>query len=372
MFPSHNLFIGIIRFTLPVLVLLALGIAHTSADTPNTAIADARADAASGDLDTALSTLDEYLNDHPDDVEAQLFRGVVLSRRGDIDQAVASFQELAVQAPGLAEPHNNLAVLYAAQGRFEAARQALLRAVEIDATYDTAHENLGDLYVKLANVGYSRAYESNATNVRAFEKSQALERTPELRSALGIAPPTIPLETRAGSIRTPAKDLETTATTAPAAYEPAGPCYVIAEFANEAETQPVLEWLRKHGTSAALRRRAEQQRVGYRVYLPPLENERAANAKVAALKAQGVTDIMRIPQGELSNGVSLGVYSTSTAAQRRAEEIHGLGYPVQSALLTRTREFWVLLITTVSGLAFDRQLFEDTFPTRVLLETSCD
>lgn len=366
---SDKVVVGIIRLTVIVLLALILGAARTSADAQSAAVAEARNAASNGNLDKALSVLDEYLRTHPRDVEAQLFRGVVLSRRGDIDQAVASFQRLSAQEPGLAEPHNNLAVLYAAQGRFEAARRALLRAVEIDPAYDTAQENLGDLYVKLANTAYAHAYENDPTNVRAFEKSQALERTSELRSALGIAPPTIPLQTRGGSVRTATRDLQVASDPKRGARR--GPCYVIAEFASKADTQPVVAWLSKHQTEALVRKRAEQQRVGYRVYLPPYYNEFAADVEVTRLKARGIRDIMRIPEGELANGVSLGVYSTSTAAQRRAQEINGLGYLVQYALLTREREFWVLLISTASGLTFDRQGFDDEFPAQVLLETSC-
>lgn len=70
--------------------------------------------------------------------------------------------------------------------------------------------------------------------------------------------------------------------------------------------------------------------------------------------------------------IALGVYSTSTAAQHRAREIDGLGYSVHSAVFGRMREFWVLSVTTVSGLPFDRQAFEGRFPAQVLLETSCD
>lgn len=355
-----------------VATVIALGAAPTVADTTDPALADARALASIGDLDGALKKLDDYLKNHPYDVEAQLLRGVVLSRRGDIDQAVQSFQKLVAQEPGLAEPHNNLAVLYAAQGRFEEARLALLQATEIDPDYDTAQENLGDLYVKLANVAYRRVYESDSTNVRAFEKSQALARTPELRSALGIAPPTIPLQTRGGAVRTATRDLPTGPTSNQAAIATTGRCYIVAQFVSQADAQPVSTWLSERGTSATLQRRVEEQRVGYRVYLPPLADASIAEANVAALKARGVSDIMRIPQGELANAVSLGVYGTSTAAQRRAREIDGLGYSVQSAVLTRMREFWVLSVTTVSGLPFDRQAFEGRFPAQVLLETSCD
>jgi len=50
-----------------------------------------------------------------------------------------------VPAPELPEPYNNLAVLYAARGDHDGARDALLRAISTHPSYATAHENLGDI-----------------------------------------------------------------------------------------------------------------------------------------------------------------------------------------------------------------------------------
>ena len=77
----------------------------------------------------ALKQLDEFLATHPDDVEARLFRGVILTRQGNIDEAIATFDQLSKDRPELPEPLNNLAVLYAAQGRYDDSRKVLLRAI---------------------------------------------------------------------------------------------------------------------------------------------------------------------------------------------------------------------------------------------------
>ena len=46
--------------------------------------------------------------------------------------------------------HNNLGVLYAAQGRYDDARRVLETAVLAHPGYALAHENLGDIYARLA------------------------------------------------------------------------------------------------------------------------------------------------------------------------------------------------------------------------------
>ncbi|MBS0329096.1 MAG: tetratricopeptide repeat protein, partial [Proteobacteria bacterium] len=56
----------------------------------------------------------------------------------------------------LPEPYNNLAVLYASQGRYELARNALEMAIRTHPDYATAHENLGDIYAKMAAIEYGK------------------------------------------------------------------------------------------------------------------------------------------------------------------------------------------------------------------------
>ncbi len=55
------------------------------------------------------------------------------------------------------EPYNNVAVLYASQNRFEKAREALEMATRNSRSYAIAHENLGDVYARLASEAYRQA-----------------------------------------------------------------------------------------------------------------------------------------------------------------------------------------------------------------------
>ena len=72
--------------------------------------------------------------------------------------------------PDLPEPYNNLAVLYASQGQYEKAKGALEAAIRTHPSYSTAHENLGDIYAKMASQAYGKALQMDKGNAAAQTK----------------------------------------------------------------------------------------------------------------------------------------------------------------------------------------------------------
>ena len=80
----------------------------------------------------------------------RFLRGVILTEQGKQAEAIAAFTQLTQDFPELPEPYNNLAALYAAQSQFDKARAALEMAIKLNPSYATAHENLGDVYARLA------------------------------------------------------------------------------------------------------------------------------------------------------------------------------------------------------------------------------
>ncbi len=145
-----------------------------------------------GDLAGALTQANGYLASNPKDAQARFLKGLILADQGKTNDAIAIFTGLTEEYPELPEPWNNLAVLYAAQGRYEAARNALEAAIRAHPDYATAHENLGDLYVKLAAIAYDKALALDSKNTTAQPK---LARTLEIvgtqprKPATGTPPP---------------------------------------------------------------------------------------------------------------------------------------------------------------------------------------
>lgn len=105
----------------------------------------------------ALARAEQYLAGQPRDPQMRFIRGVVLSEMGRTQEAVDVFTSLTQDHPELAEPYNNLAVIHAQQGQLDQARAALEMAIRADPGYATAHENLGDIHVRLAGQAYGRA-----------------------------------------------------------------------------------------------------------------------------------------------------------------------------------------------------------------------
>jgi tetratricopeptide (TPR) repeat protein len=143
----------------------------------------------SGKHAEALTKADQYLAGKPKDPQMRFLRGVVLTEAGRTNEAISTFQKLTEDYPELPEPYNNLAVLYAGQAQFDKARAALEMAIRTNPSYATAHENLGDVYAKLASQAYSRALQLDAGNT-AVQPKLALIRelfSPAARSAAAAA-----------------------------------------------------------------------------------------------------------------------------------------------------------------------------------------
>ena len=162
-----------VRFLIPqTLRLVALTVVLAGAATA--AFADEYADVnqlmRSGKLPEALSKADQYLAGKPRDPQMRFLKGVIQTEAARSADAIGTFTKLTEDFPELPEPYNNLAVLYAGQSQFDKARAALEMAIRTNPSYATAHENLGDVYAKLASQAYSKALQLDAGNVAVQPK----------------------------------------------------------------------------------------------------------------------------------------------------------------------------------------------------------
>ena len=136
---------------------------------PVAAVADEYGDVnqllRSGKFSEALTKADQYLAGKPRDPQMRFLKGVVQTEAARPTEAIATFTKLTEDYPELPEPYNNLAVLYAGQSQFDKARAALEMAIRTNPSYATAHENLGDVYAKLASQAYSKALQLDGSNV---------------------------------------------------------------------------------------------------------------------------------------------------------------------------------------------------------------
>ena len=115
-----------------------------------------------GEQQLALQQLDQALVARPADPGLRFLRAVLLTETGRSAEAVPVLERMTEDFPDLPEPYNNLAVLQAADGHLDRARSLLETALRLDPAYRTAHENLGDVFVRLA----LRTYEAAAAGGR--------------------------------------------------------------------------------------------------------------------------------------------------------------------------------------------------------------
>ncbi len=118
----------------------------------------------------ALKLTEEQLSRNASDIKLQFMKGLILTRLDRYADAENVFIQLTKENPDLPEPFNNLAVVYAAQGKYTEASEALKSAINTHPTYATAHENLGDIYAKMASRAYNQALELDTSNNTAREK----------------------------------------------------------------------------------------------------------------------------------------------------------------------------------------------------------
>ena len=123
-----------------------------------------------GQHEQAMGRVNSYLAGKPKDAQARFLKGLILTEQGKAADAIRTFSELTEDYPELPEPYNNLAVLYASQGQYDKARIALEMAIRTHPSYATAHENLGDIYAKMASQAYDRALQLDRNNTSTQTK----------------------------------------------------------------------------------------------------------------------------------------------------------------------------------------------------------
>jgi Flp pilus assembly protein TadD len=125
----------------------------------------------------ALAKLDKLIGERPREPQARFMKGLVLTDEGKTDEAIDVFRALLADYPELPEPRNNLAVLYAKKGEYALARDELERAVQAAPDYAVAHENLGDVYARLAEVEYEKTLTLDKRNPSVANKLKLIRET---------------------------------------------------------------------------------------------------------------------------------------------------------------------------------------------------
>ena len=170
--PPFSSFSGLIRLLALASSLVFASLAHADA------YGDVNQLLKSGKETEALAKADAYLVANAKDPQMRFLKGVIQTQAGSTAEAIATFQALTQDYPELPEPYNNLAALYASQNELEKARTALEMAVRMNPSYAIAHENLGDIYARMAGQSYGRALQLEPANPLLQPKINLLRELP--------------------------------------------------------------------------------------------------------------------------------------------------------------------------------------------------
>ncbi|NVO07908.1 MAG: tetratricopeptide repeat protein [Rhodoferax sp.] len=242
---------------------LALGLATLPAHADE--YADVSQLVRAGKLAEALGRAEQFLAAQPKDPQMRFIKGVIQRDSGKTAEAIATFTKLTEDFPELPEPHNNLAVMYASQSQFDKARAELELAIRTNPSYATAHENLGDIYAKLASQAYNKALQldtgnqavapklalireifttntANAARVASISPPPLVATAPAKPVPAPTAPPVPPVSTTppkpvpppVAPVATPPTPV-TSVPTAPAPAKPAAPAAMDGDAAKDVE-----------------------------------------------------------------------------------------------------------------------------------------
>ena len=348
----------------------------------------------------AWEVLGPMLEREPGHARGRVLHGVLRAREGRVGEAIEIFERLQHEHPEMSEPYNNLAVLYALEGRLEAAREALLATLERYPD-PIAYVNLGDVYTKLARRAYDRARELEGGGVGSGDLDTAFAMpVPRAESSeaagAGVEPGTgMPAKESGATVTKPSatQDAATEsrkvtgegqALAAPGAATPAASagagsatgeafCARAFGFGGRRAVAEAALWLQSYGAEVLEVSRENRPTFGtWRVYLPPLATPKDAEARLREIRERGVRDVAVIRTGALENGISFGVYREEANMRKRVTALERLGYPVRSQAEGVERvEGYVIKTRVEAAAAAFKAAWTSRFPERPLRVVDC-
>lgn len=103
-------------------------------------------------------------------------------------------------------------------------------------------------------------------------------------------------------------------------------CYRIGPFKSENDRRLIVNWMDKRNIESILHQTFDTSSHLYWVTLSPMKDISEASDKYNEIKSKGIKDIMIVREGDFTNAISLGIYSTQAAVNRRLLEMKSQGY----------------------------------------------
>ena len=103
-------------------------------------------------------------------------------------------------------------------------------------------------------------------------------------------------------------------------------CVSFGPFTESHQAGELSNWLKENEIQTKQRNEGDTEDQYFWIYLSPSETKDEAKVAIADLKGKGVQDYRLINKGNLQNAISLGLFSTQSAVNRRLNELKNIGY----------------------------------------------
>ena len=167
-----------------------------------------------------------------------------------------------------------------------------------------------------------------------------------LPDPLGKKPAPVPIDVATSLDRLEEVDLQEFIKRTPVALGPSGgraidaACFIVGPLAGDYSEGSVMgrvrEWLKSRGGRVGLRTGKYHELSYYWVYLPPAGTRDVARDRVRKLTAIAFGQAVVIPEGNMKNAVSIGVYGLRTALERDLTRLKASGFEPEVQLVRRT------------------------------------
>ena len=121
-------------------------------------------------------------------------------------------------------------------------------------------------------------------------------------------------------------------------------CLLLGPLDDKVKARKLLSLFQAEGIRADLVPQSIVKAPNYWVYLAPFDSRASAVVKLKELRTAKV-DSYLITQGELANGVSLGVFENIDSARRMSKRRKGQGYDAKVSEISKSEyEYWVAIL----------------------------
>jgi hypothetical protein len=119
-------------------------------------------------------------------------------------------------------------------------------------------------------------------------------------------------------------------------------CFTFGPLAEMRQVQGLVDWFNSRAAWTQTRHSDKKGRQLFWIYLAPTESRESAMALLENLKDRGIRDYRLINRGSLENAVSLGLFSSQSAVNKRLSELKQKGYkPVVVPYTNADQIYWL-------------------------------